>query len=1157
MRRPLFPQSPSGLRLPAALFIVLASASVACADDAPADSLLTLAESEWHLASPDVGRIVLAHPFIVPGSLVAEVDGEPWRAGSDFRVAGPAGIWIPLRPLGPPGGAEVPLRLSYRFHPAALLARRDLHTPASPPSATPDPDGKPAAAPSPPASAASSIGQLDVRGSKTVRMSSGNRRELTVDQTLRLAVSGRLTEDITVQAALSDDNLPVVPEGNTEELRDVDNVRVELTAPQWRAVLGDFVALREGTVFGDYRRKLQGVTVDVGGPGGGGDVLAGSPRGTYRSVQIRGQEANQGPYFLGAGDAGSELFIVAGSERVRLDGEPLTRGADRDYVVDYVRGTVTFTYRRLITADSEIVVEFEQGEGPYGRTVAGASARVAFGLPGGDAPGTATVRLLRESDDPDRPRRGDLGDADRQVLADAGDDPDLAVSAGVTPRAAGEGRYRRVFVGDVETWLYDAVNGDHDVTFFNVGEGLGNYGVDSLTVAGERAYGYRGAGAGSYRVGSRLELPSRHEMAVFAARIGDAERPRLAVEMDASRRDPNVLSDLDDDDDDGAAWRANLDAGRGELRLGGRRLGSVALTAGHEQRDGGFRPFLLRRDRFDYERWGLGQRAARDGFLDERDAQSEVRGEWSAAGGGDARRLVLAGFWNRLRHGDALEADGWNARGEWRLWGFGGRSVWNGARAEDGDDPLDVRRRTQEHLFRVERGIVRPFASWRRRGFVDDAGTGPSARGHRRREWELGLESAPGRSLAWRTAFTRGLADSLYGEDWDRIRDSRTGRLHLGTPAVGGVRLSGDATVRTVVSPGSADQTTRLAKINLSGGWRATGTDWSLIYGVDNSRTEVLDRQIVFVGVRQGDYDQEGRFVGRNLGDFTVLTVGTDSLVATTEATADLNWRQDFGFLGRRSFWGAWSSTTRLTVRSRSRAEEAGPVLRFAPGTIFDPDDTVLGEVGLRQEVDLLKHLRRWDLRLRFDFDQALDRQYATRPERRLRRQHQVLTNTGLGARTNLSARVVRIGERRATEDDYALGASRSYDSIIWQQELEGSFRPIPGNRLALAADYVSREDGVSGIVQKEIGLRPSAQFRIAERWSGTTSLRLASVDSREPSGSLRPYFYPRPGVNHEASARLAWDPSAQLTVSLVYFGRRPGEGGWQHDVRLESTARF
>jgi len=64
-------------------------------------------------------------------------------------------------------------------------------------------------------------------------------------------------------------------------------------------------------------------------------------------------------------------------------------------------------------------------------------------------------------------------------------------------------------------------------------------------------------------------------------------------------------------------------------------------------------------------------------------------------------------------------------------------------------------------------------------------------------------------------------------------------------------------------------------------------------------------------------------------------------------------------------------------------------------------------------------------------------------------------------------------------------------------------------------------------------------------------------VASEGPAGAQRPYFFPYPGANREAGVRLAWDPSPQLSVSGVYFGRRQGERGWQHDVRIESTARF
>ncbi len=1135
--------------------LLLACAVVAGAAPAPApaDTLLTLSETEFHLLEPAAAFAELAHPYVVPGTMTAAVDGTPWREDEDFRVDPTRGVWIPLRPLGAADGGPVVLRLTYRYRPAPVPPRRILHPVRGRPERS---DGSERPATRTPSGGAPGTGDLLVRGSKSVRMSSGNRRDLTVDQTLRLSLAGWLTEDIHVDAALSDDNLPVVPEGNTEELRDIDRMRVELTAPRWRAVLGDFTAERSGSVYGGYRRKLQGVMAD----GGGGVVraggLAGSPRGTYRTLQIRGEESNQGPYFLGGGATGEPLFIVAGTERVTLDGIELVRGADRDYVVDYVRGTVTFTYRRLITAESEILVEFEEGEGPYVRTVAGGEARAAAEdlLPGGlDA--RLAVNLIRERDDPDRPRAGELSEADRASLEAAGDDPEAAVTDGLTPVEIGEGSYRLEDMAGVTVAVYDTVAGDYDVEFRYVGSGEGDYAVAELTALGERVYEYRGAGGGGHRIGRRLDRPVSHSLASLQARVGDETGAGLDLEWHASVRDENVLSSLDDADDAGRAWRAALDAGEHALAAGGRDLGRLSLRASHDDLGAGFRPFLLARDLFRYDRWGLGDRARREGFLEARDVETSADAAWTA--GAEERRVSATVAWGRLEHGDDLRASRLDLQGDWRLGPLRGGSRYAEAAAEDDVDPLDVRRFARHHEIAVARGPVRPSAGYDDEEYADAAvAAAASAAGYRLRRWRGGLDSDPTAPLSWSLGFERGQADSLRAGGWRRERDTRTGRWRMGTPTAGGVRLQADGVIRDVEVPGGRDLVTRLAKVQLSGRWDATGSDWGLIYGVDNSRTEVLDRQVVYVGERAGDYNQNGDYVGRQLGDFDVVTVGTDSLVATTEVVADLTWRQDFGFLGRDRVWGGWTSFTRVSVKGRSRTDDAGRLLRLAESAVFDEQDTVLGEVSLRQEATLLRHLSTWDLRLVHEMDQALDRQYAAHPERRLRHRTQAALSWTPSARTSLRARS-RLGDESRDTREEGLSANRSYAVDSWRHELEWSLQPGPGNRVAAAVDAQWREDAISGVVQREYGLKPSARWRLRERWSGLAELRWSTVDSDEPDGALRPYFFAEPGGNVEASARLNWEPSDLMTVSLVYFGRRLGERGWSHDVRMESTARF
>jgi hypothetical protein len=1151
----------AGPRLAACLAAALVAAAPVCvawaeAVDAPADSTAavgadgSLLEREFHLVEGG-SPLTLAHGFVDGATVTVSVDGVPWQAGSDFRVRARSGVIVPQRPWSVPESPGQPVTpavviVRYRFLPVPVPARRDLRPVAAPPRRDAE-TGTLVFAP-PPGEETWRADNLTVTGSKTVQVSRGSQRELTVDQNLRLSLTGQLTRDISVRAFLSDDNLPVVPEGNTEELRDVDKVLVELRGRRWQATLGDFVAERRHTEFGDYRRKLQGISVEARPGPARAEILAGSPRGRYRTLQIRGQESNQGPYFLGGGSAGSNLFVVAGSERVTLDGVVLTRGADRDYVIDYVRGTVTFTYRRLITAESTIVVEFEEGEGPYGRTVAGGGAGVTGAVPGLGVEGSFDVRVIREKDDPARLRTGELGEDDEAILAGAGDDEAAAVAAGAVAVEPGAGLYDQAVDAGKIIYVHAPAGGDWDLVAYYAGPGEGDYDLDRLDENGRRIYVHRGDGLGSYRLGRPLDLPSSHSVMTMRTALGDTAEAHVSAEWDVSQVDRNLLSDLDDDDNEGQALALRAALPRRDVGWGEAEARAFFLS-----RQANFRGFQVTRTVFDYDDWGLADRARREGFLDEGEKEAGASLGWRAGAAG--RSLDLSASGGTLRHGAAVEAARATGRARWRLAGGEGDHSLLVADATDDADPLDVTRRNQRHALSWGLGPVRPSVRWQEQSWRDARAPTTRAGGYQLERWAAGLASRGG-AVDWRLEFERGLADSLRAGRWERERDSRTTTAAVTTGRIAGMRLVAEGTLREAIQPRGVDETTRLARLDLAGSWPRVGSEWGLGYRVDNSRSEVLDRQIVFVGEGQGDYDADGNYLGQGQGDHTVAFAGTDSLVATTSVRADLQWRQGFRFLGTDRWYGAWSLNTTAAAEGRSTTDDVGGLLRLERGALFDPDAAVLGDVSLNEELTLMQHLSWLDVRGKFDFRETLDRQFADHPEDRLARAWQGIASINVTARSTIRLRWAREDERRRTAES-GTSTRRSYESLTRRYEAGWTLRPSSDLRLGLQGERLDRADAVSLVTQQETALRPTARWRVRRAWTVQADVRVAEVSSDEPAGALRPWFFPQPGRNAESSLRLGWEPSRYLTVAATWFGRKQGEGRWQHDVRLETTARF
>jgi len=417
-------------------------------------------------------------------------------------------------------------------------------------------------------------------GSLTRAFSFGTNRGLELQSGLRMQVRGKISSDYEMQAVLTDQNTPLQPEGNTRTLSEVDKVFIDITGPQFSSRFGDIDVSEKQTVFGQYTRKLKGMSAVSNVRKHSVDMTFASSEGQYHSQRINGINGSQGPYFLSGKNGERDIVVLAGTEKVYIDGEPVLRGEDADYVIDYSTGQITFTRNRLITEYTRITVDFEYSDGSFKKSVFGINVKnnpARTGL-------SYSASFLRESDGKDNPQDITFNDDDLSKLSGAGDDPALAYRSGTEYVGSGNGSYELIQNGG-ETYYAYKDSGDYKVVFSDVGEGKGDYEFKRIN-----EYEYVGRANGRFLPVVSLPLPESHSMSNVSVGYTDSKN-RMSVkgEFAYSMADNNTFSDLDDGNNGGNAMFMEFALNPYELGMSGANLGTASLQARMRRTGSSFR----------------------------------------------------------------------------------------------------------------------------------------------------------------------------------------------------------------------------------------------------------------------------------------------------------------------------------------------------------------------------------------------------------------------------------------------------------------------------------------------------------------------------------------------------------------------------------------
>ena len=411
--------------------------------------------------------------------------------------------------------------------------------------------------------------KLNRTGSISRGLMVGNNQDFSLNSNLNLQLSGMISPTMKILASVTDDNIPIQPQGNTQQLQDFDKVFIEVSDQKWKLTAGDFWIKNKDSYFLKYHKRGQGIHLKnkiIGNNNIEIDVenSASISKGKFGRNVIQGIEGNQGPYRLYGNENESFIIILSGTENVYIDGVLLKRGQNNDYIIDYNTSEVSFTANTLINKDKRIIVEFQYSDKNYARSLLQSSTTIKKNN------SSFYIHGYGEQDSKNQPLQLDFDLLDRQTLENIGDNIDLAIGSGIDSVDFNQATnlYQKIDSLGYEVYQYSTNEQEavYMITFSNVGQGNGNYKIKENNALGKVfewiAPDTISFGSiiknGDYSPIKKLVTPKKRQIISIGGKTiwsGNS----LSYELSTSNMDLNTFSAINNEDNIGFAGLVNFE----------------------------------------------------------------------------------------------------------------------------------------------------------------------------------------------------------------------------------------------------------------------------------------------------------------------------------------------------------------------------------------------------------------------------------------------------------------------------------------------------------------------------------------------------------------------------------------------------------------------
>lgn len=459
------------------------------------------------------------------------------------------------------------------------------------------------------------FGKLNYNGSFGRSLSFGNSQDAVFNSQLNLQLSGFIGDSIELAAAITDNNIPIQPDGTTQQLNEFDKVLLQFRKRNWEVDLGDIDLRQSQSYFLNFYKRLQGLSYqqqfNVGKNISNKTLVSGAiAKGKFARNIFQGQEGNQGPYKLQGNNNEFYFIVLAGTEKVYIDGEQMQRGEDQDYVINYNTAEITFTPKRMITKDKRIQVQFEYADRNFLNSMLYVSNEANFGQRF-----KLNVSAYSNVDAKNSPLNQNLDIKQKQFLADIGDSIQNAFYpvASIDSFSASAIMYKKIEVqydgrkDSIYVYSTSADSAKYNLNFIDVGINKGNY-VPLYNAANGKVYQWvqpvNGVPQGSFEPATFLVTPKKQQIISVGAEYLLTRKTIIKGEMASSKYDVNTFSLKSKGNDVGYAGKFSIENSNEWKTSKGKQM-NLLTTAGYEWTDKNFQPVeRLRAVEFGRD-WGL------------------------------------------------------------------------------------------------------------------------------------------------------------------------------------------------------------------------------------------------------------------------------------------------------------------------------------------------------------------------------------------------------------------------------------------------------------------------------------------------------------------------------------------------------------------------